>query len=62
MRLHTLLIIELLCQYRPVQVSRYKRLFHFMVMNNISYIKNERGKHKLILKRYIYILEKQGLN
>lgn len=31
-------------------------------MNNISYIKSERGKDKLILKGYIYILEKQCLN
>jgi hypothetical protein len=37
-------------------------VFHFIAMNNISYIKSERDKDKLILKGYIYILEKQGLN
>lgn len=37
-------------------------MFHFIVMNNISYIKSERGKDKLILKGYIYVLEKQGFN
>jgi len=43
-------------------IDVYNSVIFYSYMDNISFIKSEQGKNKLILKGYIYIFEQQGLN